>query len=140
MRTVFVVDDHRLSADTLGDILQSEGYNTCSFYSPFAVVEAAKTMPPDTLITDFSMPGMDGLTLALCLRGQNPGCNVIVISGDVGAVRGHPASHLFPVLEKPVEIGRLLDLIRLRDNNESQPGAICRVDLPLSSLAERHTL
>ena len=140
MRTVFVVDDHRLSADTLGDILQSEGYNTCSFYSPFAVVEAAKTMPPDTLITDFSMPGMDGLTLALCLRGQNPGCNVIVISGDVGAVRGHPASHLFPVLEKPVEIAGLLSLICSLDNHESESSTICSADLPPSSFAEKHLL
>lgn len=121
MRTVFVVDDHRLSADTLAAILRSEGYDVHSFYSPFEAVEAAVTTSPDVLITDFSMPIIDGLTLALCLRRRHPDCKVIVMSADVWAMRGHLASHLFPVLEKPVEVEILLDLIYSLDSNGPSP-------------------
>lgn len=140
MQTVFVVDDYTLNADVLADILRLEGYDVQTFYSPFAAIEAAWTTPPDILITDFAMRGMDGLTLAVCLRGRNPGCKVIVMTADVWAMRDHPASRLFPVLEKPVEIEILLDRICSLDSNESESAEICNLNLPSPSLAENHSL
>ena len=107
-RTVFIVDDQSLIADTLGLILQSEGYRTRTFYSPQAVIAAASETEPDILITDFLMPDMDGLTLALKIRALNANCTVLVMSGNVLAMDGHPARECFPVIEKPLPVPELL--------------------------------
>lgn len=115
MKVVFIVDDHKLIADTLAAIFRSLGYEAEAFYSPASAIQAGSRNMPDVLVTDFCMPEMDGLTLACRMTDQKADCKIIVMSGDVAAARQHPARDKYPVLEKPVSIALLLRLLGIAD-------------------------
>ncbi|QJE01916.1 response regulator [Massilia forsythiae] len=65
---------------------------------------------PDILISDLSMPGMDGFRMVNSLRAnpQQEGLHIIIVSGlDVSTIKslGLPAD--IPVFSKPVPFGQL---------------------------------
>ena len=115
VKVAFIVDDHKLIADTLAEILRDHGYDAEAFYSGVVAIRAARSTTPDVLITDFCMPEMDGLTLASHIVDQNDDCKVVLMSGDVAATRTHPARDKYPVLEKPVSIATLMQLLDAED-------------------------
>ncbi len=67
-RTIIVVDDEHVIADTLAAILTQSGFSALAAYdgeSAFALISARV---PDLLITDICMPGMNGIELAIQVR------------------------------------------------------------------------
>jgi CheY-like chemotaxis protein len=77
-------------------------------------VVARQGSPPDLVVTDVVMPGMDGRTLASELRRRHPGLRVLYISGyagDVLAERGVLESGI-QFLEKPFTSDALLERVR----------------------------
>jgi DNA-binding NtrC family response regulator len=70
---------------------------------------------PDVLVSDVSMPEMDGIALAKALRERNPNCKVILISGNPKwKTRTHlesARSDGFVLLLKPFPLETLLRLI-----------------------------
>jgi DNA-binding response OmpR family regulator len=73
--------------------------------------------PPDILLTDVMMPGLDGIEMAITLRRAGNNCRILLFSGQAGAVdllrdarrRGYD----FEMLEKPLHPMQLL--LRLRN-------------------------
>jgi PleD family two-component response regulator len=57
-RTVFVVDDESVIAQTLAMILNSSGFKATAFDHPEKALAAAQESSPELLITDVVMPGM----------------------------------------------------------------------------------
>lgn len=68
---VLVVEDNRDAADSLRLLLQVVGYQVTVAYSGPDGVRAAEEQPPDVVICDIGLPGMDGYGVAAALR-QNP--------------------------------------------------------------------
>lgn len=66
----------------LGMMLQREGYTVKKAISGRAALEALEQGAPDMLITDYTMPGMDGFELCRSVR-QVHGlqCPIIILSG-----------------------------------------------------------
>jgi DNA-binding NtrC family response regulator len=108
----FVIDDEEAIADAVAEMLATSGYLTKSFYSPVAAIAALSHTTPDFVITDFSMPEMDGLTLALNVIQNNPKVIVIVISVNPAAMADHPHRHQFTVLQKPVSLSVMLKVLQ----------------------------
>ena len=79
---VMVVDDERSIATTLSLILQASGYEVATANSGPAALRLAESFVPDVLITDFAMPGMTGLEMAIELNQRFPVCRVIVFTGQ----------------------------------------------------------
>ena len=65
MLMVLVVDDESVIADTLAEILSRNGYATMTAYDADEALETALTTPPEMLITDVILPGMNGIELAI---------------------------------------------------------------------------
>jgi len=70
--------------------------------------------PPDQLLSDVAMPGMDGITLAMTVADTLPHCRVILFSGhastrDLTAARA--AGYDFPLLAKPIHPKEMLQRI-----------------------------
>lgn len=112
----FVVDDDEQIAKMLAVILQMHFFNAMPFFGPEAALEAARQEAPDFLISDVVMPGMDGIELAIAMRGLAPNCKVLLFSGQVGAhalieeakLRGHD----FGLVEKPIEPKLLVEALQ----------------------------
>ena len=78
---VLVVDDEYSIAFSLGKILEHAGYETEWALNGEKAIEIAKRFRPDFLLTDFAMPGIDGLELAVEINKLLPACRVILLSG-----------------------------------------------------------
>jgi len=60
-RRVLVVDDERLIADTLAEILSDEGFEVVAVYGGIQAVQQASQLCPHAVIADVMMPGMNGV-------------------------------------------------------------------------------
>ena len=85
--TILVVDDEPLIADTLVTILRANGYIASAVYNGEQAIKFAALLPPDIVITDLMMPGMNGIDLAVALKEQLPDCAVLLFSGHAQAAR-----------------------------------------------------
>ena len=80
---IFIVEDEVDAGHSLLALLAQEGYSARLFRDP---LEAARAFPtchpmPDLLITDFEMPGLNGLELAQVCKSNHPALRVIMASG-----------------------------------------------------------
>ena len=84
--TILVVDDERLVADSLVQILNMVGFNAFPLYSGSEAVKQAVQKPYDVLISDVVMDGMTGTDAAIEI------CKVLFLSGnpDDGHVERRP--------------------------------------------------
>ena len=98
-------------------VLQRSGYKAIAFTNPLTAISAAD-LKPDLLLSDFYMPQMDGLSLAVEFQIQCPTCKVLMVSGAIRYAMNHPAMDRFEFLEKPVPP---LDLLaRIKATLESE--------------------
>ena len=109
---VLVVDDEIVIADTLTVILAKEGFVAITAYDGLTAFEIAKIIPPDLLLSDVVMPGLNGVELAMAIRQIIPDCKVLLFSGQAATVdllaQARAAGHNFTTIEKPVHPTELL--------------------------------
>jgi CheY-like chemotaxis protein len=109
---VVVDDDPRVRALTL-HILEKAGLTVSSHDSPLAALDLVLAHPPRVLLTDFSMPELDGVALASAVRGGlGERCpRIMLLTGNPQSVRARD-KHLFDViLGKPWESHVLVDTV-----------------------------
>jgi CheY-like chemotaxis protein len=83
---VLVVDDERIIADTLVVILKQVGLAAFAAYSGESALEMALLVPPNLLLSDVAMPGMNGVELAIAVKKAIPDCEVLLFSGQASAI------------------------------------------------------
>jgi DNA-binding NtrC family response regulator len=114
-KRVFVVDDEPLIASTLALILQRKGFETYSYTDPRLALAASKTLAPDLLISDVSMPDVSGIELAIYMSDQHPGCLILLFSGEATTTdllrHAREDGHDFLLLTKPIHPSDLLGQI-----------------------------
>jgi len=67
-RSVLIVDNNQDAADCLALLLRRAGYEVRTAYDGPAALDLARARPPDAVLLDIGMPGMDGLEVARRLR------------------------------------------------------------------------
>ncbi|HEY2469120.1 MAG TPA: response regulator [Terracidiphilus sp.] len=109
---VLVVDDESVIADTLAAILNGNGYKAIVSYDGESAIETAFIQPPELLITDVVLPGMNGIELAVTLRRIFPECKVLLFSGHAATTHlmtsALSAGNQFELLSKPIHPVELL--------------------------------
>ncbi len=80
MQTILVADDHPLILEGLRKLLEPDFLVIAAVQDGCALVEAAERCRPDLVITDLSMPGIDGIEAARRLRQVAPEVRVLVLS------------------------------------------------------------
>ena len=82
LESIAVVDDESDLADLLSEALRMSNYDVCSFTDPILAYEHIKENPDkySLLITDYQMPHMNGLLLAMKLLEINQSLKVIILS------------------------------------------------------------
>jgi PAS domain S-box-containing protein len=80
---VLVVDDNRDSADSAASIVRLLGHHVESAYDGVAALELARTLKPDAVLLDISMPVIDGYETLRRLRAQ-PGMEAVFVMAMTG--------------------------------------------------------
>jgi DNA-binding response OmpR family regulator len=62
------VDDEQIIADTRVAILHSWGYAAVACYDAETALELASVIPPEILVSDVLLTGMNGVDLAIAIR------------------------------------------------------------------------
>ena len=111
---IVLVDDDAAVLQVHTYLLDSLGHKVTPFDSPDSALEfIADSNEVDMLITDFKMPGMDGMELISKVRKTHPSLPTLVVSGYVGdksffeAARFHRAG----LMSKPVRCQQISDYI-----------------------------
>jgi CheY-like chemotaxis protein len=114
--TILLVEDDDSVRRYVNAILQTAGYTVVSTESGAAALEKALSLakPPDLLLTDVIMPGMDGRVLAQEVTLRFPEMRVIFMSGYAEVAAGLPEPHDsgFHLIQKPFSARDLLGKIR----------------------------
>jgi CheY-like chemotaxis protein len=113
---IFVVDDEPSICSTLATILRHDGYDVTAFTNPLEALWAIESLRPNLVITDVSMPELNGIELGIRIRAKLPSCKVLLFSGQAATsdqlsnakMRGHE----FDILTKPVQPRDLLTEIK----------------------------
>ena len=126
---VLIVDDNVALAENIAEVLELEGYVTVVAAS----AEEALTKSPGhdfaVVVTDFRLPGIDGVELVrrVMKAHRNVRCVVISAHTDEGTVRSaETAGARF--LAKPLDLGRLTRFVRNVEGTAEPPGAAHRQD------------
>ncbi|ODT76824.1 MAG: hypothetical protein ABS76_30090 [Pelagibacterium sp. SCN 64-44] len=105
--TILVVDDDALITLNLADQLAELGHVALEAYSGREALTLLQTRSDiQLLVTDFSMPGMNGVELIEAAHGLYPGLPVLLTSGYAELPEGVGAD--YPRLEKPFREDELI--------------------------------
>lgn len=79
---ILIVDDHDVMRGGLRSLLESRpGWEVCGeAANSTEAIEKAKTLSPDVVVLDISMPGFSGLDAVPMIRKQTPGAEVLILS------------------------------------------------------------
>lgn len=103
---VLVVDDERLIANSLAQILTASGFEAKAVYSGETAVTVARELRPDVLITDVMMEGISGIEAASSITQFLPACRIILFSGQAATTdlleNAEAEGQHFELLSKPV--------------------------------------
>src|SRR5512146_1001782 len=132
---VMVVDDETSITITLSLILQAAGYEVQSANSGPEALRISEGFIPDVLITDFAMPGMTGLELAVELSKRFPACKVVVFTGQ--SQISEPKNARIPkykLLFKPIPPKEFIHSLQLEQSSRQArparpPQALCVDDV-----------
>jgi signal transduction histidine kinase/ActR/RegA family two-component response regulator len=113
---ILLVDDEDMVREVLARHLEDAGYRVMTAANGVdAVAWLAGGMRVDALVTDLSMPGMDGLALIRAVRESHPELPVVVLTGfaqdAVALAAGAGVGGAISLLRKPVTEVQLLDHI-----------------------------
>ncbi len=100
---IVVADDERDTREYLQEYLAHLGHDVRPSADGRQLVELCRQVAPDLVVTDFAMPGLDGLAAAAEVNRQRP-VPVILLSGrhDVEEA-ARAAAHVVRFLPKPVK-------------------------------------
>ena len=107
---VLVVDDDLDAASAMGQLLEIQGHQAAVAANGPAALAAAATAPPDLVLLDIGLPGMDGYEVADRLRAAgHTHAALVALTGhgrqsDLQRSREAGFAHH---LVKPIDLGRL---------------------------------
>lgn len=114
MNRVLIVDDSREMCDLLAAVLEQGGYKTDVANDGASALKAIAKTPPDIILLDLRLPGMDGLTLLAEIKKASPANHVIMLTGHGGIKDAVKAMQLgaFDFVGKPFNNDELLLTIK----------------------------
>lgn len=80
---ILLVDDNEVGLGARKTLLEEQGYSVTTATSAEAAIELFRRRAFDLVITDFRMPGMNGIELIHQIRGEKPEVPIILLSGFV---------------------------------------------------------
>lgn len=109
-KQILVVDDEERIRQSLNGVLKDEGYEVLEVKDGAQALKQIEVEPPDLILLDIWMPGMDGMETLERIKKQIPNLPVIMISGHANIELAVKATKLgaYDFIEKPLSLEKVL--------------------------------
>ncbi len=139
MTKILLVDDQPVLVALMSEFLSGEGYDVTTHTDGLTALRQMLEVRPDLVITDFSMPGMDGGALLTAMRenaylGDTP---VLVLSGRPESEIAAACDGRATLMRKPAEPHDVLAVVR---RLAPAPARRPRADAPVLAAGEARQL
>ncbi|MCX8117205.1 MAG: UDP-3-O-acyl-N-acetylglucosamine deacetylase [Desulfobacterota bacterium] len=114
-KRILIVDDEERVLESIRGVLEDEGFRVTAVKSGTEALEAFQRERPDVTLLDIWMPGMDGIEVLKRLKGIDPDCQVIMISGHatISTAMAAVKQGALDFIEKPISLDALLKSVRV---------------------------
>jgi two-component system nitrogen regulation response regulator NtrX len=125
-KAILIVDDEESICQTLGGILNDEGHEVVAAVSGEEALRLIEEDPPNLVLLDIWLPGMDGIEVLKVIKAGYPRTQVVMMSGHGSIETAVKATKLgaFDFIEKPLSLEKVIlvinhamEMIRLEEEN-----------------------
>ncbi len=122
---ILIVDDDKNNLELLRHFFRAEGFGATSASNADEALALLKVSRFSFLLTDYIMPGKDGLELAEEALGISPALKIIMMTGNSSAQLSNraAASGISDVLVKPINL-KDLSRIMVAENTQTITDAV----------------
>lgn len=114
-KRILVVEDNLMSKTLVKEILLMNGYDVVEAERGAEAIKLASTENPDLILMDINMPGMDGITAARLIKGNQQSKDIPVVALTASAMKGDGTEIMnqgfVGYVAKPIDAKILLALI-----------------------------
>jgi CheY-like chemotaxis protein len=120
MKNILVIDDDETLLDVLAQLLTRSGYDVICAENGDKGMNLFLKGQFEIVLTDYDMPGMDGITLAHQIKDISPDTMVILMTGHdkSSIIEQIEASRVDLALFKPFD---LLEIMQIFQKEQTQP-------------------
>jgi CheY-like chemotaxis protein len=108
---ILVVDDNPTNLKLVSDVLAFDGFEILKAADAEAAQETIRASPPDLILMDIALPGMDGLTLTRLLKDDAKTRPITIVALTAFAMKGDDlkaqAAGCDGYITKPIDTRRL---------------------------------
>jgi CheY-like chemotaxis protein len=116
MPKVMVVEDNRMNSRLLSFVLERDGFTVSVYENAEEAIEHAVAEPPDIILMDIQLPGMDGLEAARRLKEEAATAAVPIVAITAHAMTGDEerilAAGCAGYISKPINTRELSGAVR----------------------------
>ena len=113
---ILIIEDNERNLKLVRDVLQFNGFQTAEARSAEDGLALASANPPDLVLLDLQLPGIDGMEAFRQLRGSPPTAAIPVVAVTALAMKDDRERVLRAgfdgYLEKPISVRTLPDQVR----------------------------
>jgi DNA-binding NarL/FixJ family response regulator len=118
MKRILIIEDEPDMLANLADALEMEGFKPLAAPNGRDGIALAKEQPPDLILCDILMPGLDGYAVLAAIRADPKTARIpfifLTAKGERGDIRSGMDLGADDYLVKPVPLDELLGAIRAR--------------------------
>ena len=85
---ILIVDDNAINLKLARSVLEFAGYPVLEAADATQAVEVIRQTPPDLVLMDIALPGMDGLALTRQLKANPATSHIRIVALTASAMRG----------------------------------------------------
>ena len=112
---ILVVDDNPTNLKLASELLEFEGYHILRAVDAEEAQLVIQRTPPDLILMDIALPGMDGLTLTRKLKDDEKTRHIIIVALTAFAMKGDDvkahAAGCVGCVTKPIDTRKLPELV-----------------------------
>ena len=113
---ILIIEDNERNLKLVRDVLQFNGFQTAEARTAEDGLALASASPPDLVLLDLQLPGIDGMEAFRQLRGSPPTADVPVVAVTALAMKDDRERVLRAgfdgYLEKPISVRELASQVR----------------------------
>jgi len=121
--SILLIDDEEAFVTTLQERLEMRGFPAAVAFDGQSGLDMIAENPPDVVVLDLRMQGINGVEVLRRIRKQWPGLPVIMLSGHGSDLDFETCIHLGAAMyhKKPLDIGTLIDSVHAVTQGKQQP-------------------